>query len=244
MRNDNTNTQIIAAIIAALAVIVSAIISLQAAREPVLLEIKATQTAEANLTASAATANVPNSISGAATPAIITIVVTATPDLQQIPQSTTPSQPQETWIDYIPGVRFTPNSYFIFSIILSVLVLIAIIMPNFERPFGVFWLIYFDMMVFYNIYLILTNQVSFYVMALSVLLTVGFGSLVWSRRHIFDKRDSNLTLSKFIFTVIQLPLAFAIIIAGWQQVDLLLYISKVFPWNMTIYALLLVIVYI
>ncbi len=48
--NSNPKTQIIVAVIAAGAVIISAILSYKAAREPVLLVIGATQTAEAKPT--------------------------------------------------------------------------------------------------------------------------------------------------------------------------------------------------
>lgn len=79
-KENNPKIQIIVALIAATAVIISAYFSWKAAREPVLLEIEATQNAEIRLTNDATQREVSNSglTPARETPAIIEIIPTST----------------------------------------------------------------------------------------------------------------------------------------------------------------------
>ena len=89
-REDNPKAQIIVALIAAVAVIVSAYLALKAAREPVILAIEATQTAEAKLatdvakhelenTEAISTEETPDSVVSAQNSETITSIVTSPP---------------------------------------------------------------------------------------------------------------------------------------------------------------------
>lgn len=239
MKNGDSKTQIIIAIIAAVAVIISALISLQSAREPVLIVIRATQTAKAELLFTPTITPAASTIANMGASTVITIVVTATPKPSSA--TSTPVVPAQTTdeisLNYLPEVQFTPKSYFIFSIIASIFVFIYLLMPSFEKPFGLNWLIYFSMIISYYLYLYGKSQLSIYNSILLVILTVGLGTLAYkSRNKIPIEYFRASFFYKTIMVIFLLPLAFSIMIAGWLQIDLLTYTSLLFSWNMTAYA--------
>ena len=248
MKNENIPTvQIIVAIISAIAVIINALILLQAAREPVLLTISATQTAQAQSVSSPVNTGSTQGVTAnanLATPIVGTMAVTPVPNSQtSTSSSTTVLTPNnEVILDYVPGIRFSPNSYFLFSIIVGIFIFTVTLMTNFEEPFGFFWLIYIGMITFYFSQLQVKNLASLYDTLLIIILTAGLGILAKIKPYAYRvNRDS--TVLKLILSMVLLPLSIGIIIAGWQQYDLLVYASKIFSWNMTVYVIVAILNY-
>jgi len=239
-KSGDPRTQILVALIAAIAVIIGAYITLQAAKAPVLLTIGATQTAEARRVESLIGTPTLFSNQVVPPPIIITVVVTATPAPFQSSPNSDVAQSEEKWIAQIPGVLFSPNTYFIFSIFVGLFIHVLFINIVRNNPLSLSWLIYLILVGYYNYHLFTYIKVSFYQALLSVLITIGLGVL----KFINPTKTLEFRFFDYVFLILLLlPLSIAIGVAGWQQIDLLTYVPKVFPWNISICCILLLIMF-